>query len=274
MPDLFLHLNGQQQGPFSQDQVRQLLVEGGVTAATPAWHDGLADWLTVGEILKPASVPGAPPAFAPPVPPTVPQKKGMPGWAIALIVAGICFFGLFVVSCLAGIALGPITNGIKQAQKAATVQSARAISMEMTQYAIDHNGAYPSGKTSTEVFQKLLDDGYATDAGIFYIRMPGKVRATSKHLTAENVCYDVTSGIVNDSPADTPVVFTTGYIVTYAPGGEAQPDPRHPGPFTGISVAYKSGMAKFLKSLKDGAVLSLCPTTFEANGKDYIQLTP
>ena len=94
----------------------------------------------------------------------------------------------------------------------------------MYSYAQDNSGNYPDGKSSTEVFQQLLDGGYVTDASIFYIPAPGKTKPVSgQKLRPENVCWDVTGGLTNHSPGELPLLFLTGYRVSYSPGGAAVP---------------------------------------------------
>src|ERR1700722_12787274 len=70
--------------------------------------------------------------------------------------------------------------GIPQAKRDAMMQQCRQIGLMMISYAMDNaanNNAYPDGKSSTEVFQKLLDSGYCTDPSIFYLSLPGKTPA-------------------------------------------------------------------------------------------------
>jgi hypothetical protein len=154
----------------------------------------------------------------------------------------------------------------------------------MVAYANDHHGSYPDGKTSTEVFQKLLDGHYIDDPTIFYHRsIPGKTRATTSTLTVNNVCFDVTSGVTKDSPDGLPVIFSSGYTVTYAPGASAARDPNSPTPFNGdgIALGYISrdhpeyGLAcQFSISAPDGSIPKFIPETFDAGGKTYRQLRP
>jgi len=275
MPDIYLHLDGQQKGPYQPDQVRQLMTEGKASADTPAWHEGLSDWSTVAAVLPAIPTPGGPPVFRAPVPPPAPAlvKQGMSGWVIAAIVTAVLFvLAIPCIAILAGIALGPITNGIKKAKENMSMQQARQIDIAMFAYAQDHNGAYPTGATSTEVFQKLIDEKYITNPAIFYLAMPGKTKATSNHLTAENVCYDVTAGVTSDSPDGLPVVFSTGYIVTYIPGTDATRDPDGKIPFPGMALAYKDSRALFWKGIPEGP--RVVPSTFNPGSKTYQQLKP
>jgi len=286
MPDIYLHIDGQQTGPYQLDQVRQMLAEGKVSAQTMAWYQGLNEWVMLAKVLATFRPEGTPPAFAPPPPPPpppsqpVPAKKGMNGCLLAaLIVGAVAFVGLFVVSCLAGIALGPITKGIEKAKENMAMQRTRQIGIAMVTYANDHNGAYPGGNTSTEVFQKLLDGKYITDPSVFYLAMTGKTKPASDKLTAENVCFDVTSGVTSDSSGDLPVVFSTGYTVTYSPGAGATRDPGVQLPFPGIVVAFKSNRAQWMGSPNyrvgpDGSIDQFIPATFDPGAKIYQQLKP
>ncbi|BAM86332.1 conserved membrane hypothetical protein [Bradyrhizobium oligotrophicum S58] len=59
---------GQQQGPIAEDELRDLIASGVVTAETLLWSDGMAGWEKAGRIPGlmsgvSASLPGGPPAF-------------------------------------------------------------------------------------------------------------------------------------------------------------------------------------------------------------------
>jgi type II secretory pathway pseudopilin PulG len=277
MPEIYLHLDGQQAGPYQLAQVRQLLSEGKATPETLAWYQGLAEWTPLAKVLAAFSAeqPPVPPPAPAPATPQAPAKKPMSGCLIAAIIVGvIAVIGLVMLPCLAGIALGPITNGIKKAKESAEMQQTRAINLAMFSYANDNNQMYPDGKTSTEVFQKLIDGGYFTDPSIFYIAgTPGKTKPTSNKLTAENVCFDVTSGVGPDAPEDLPVVFSTGYNVTYAPNAPATRDPAGQTPFPGMAVAYKSNMSRFINEVPNNGV-PVIPANFNPGTKTYRQLKP
>src|SRR5438445_2113503 len=63
----FYAANGQQQGPFPEAQLRDLIARGTVRADTLVWSEGMAGWQKVGEI------PGLMSA-----PPSIPQAGGPP----------------------------------------------------------------------------------------------------------------------------------------------------------------------------------------------------
>lgn len=60
----FLHVNGKQEGPFPLAAVQAKISSGDVSATTPVWRNGLAQWMVAGEIpelrsLFPPPFPGA-----------------------------------------------------------------------------------------------------------------------------------------------------------------------------------------------------------------------
>lgn len=126
----------------------------------------------------------------------------------------ITFLAIALILVSLGSTLVPVPGDLRKAQDYAAMQTCRTIALAESQYANDH-GTYPAGQSSTEVFQRLVDGNYVSDPAIFYLRMPGKGRATDVHLKPENVCYDVTSGVDSSAPDGLPVVFVTGYKVDY-----------------------------------------------------------
>jgi hypothetical protein len=178
----------------------------------------------------------------------------------------------------------------KSAQSAALQQS-RSIGLALFQYAQDHSGKYPEGKSSTEVFQKLLDGEYVSNPAVFYVHMHGKITDyhDMKNLKPENNCWDVTCCFDAKSPDDTPLVFLTGYKITYQAGASAIPlDPLHANmtrswsdwwhnvqyPVGGIAACYKSNSAEFVRASPDGSIPNFIPADFDPKGKVYRQLTP
>jgi type II secretory pathway pseudopilin PulG len=190
-----------------------------------------------------------------------------------------------LLAILAGIFLGPVNPGLRKARESRAMQTSRTIALAMFQYANDHQGKYPAVRSSTEVFQQLLDQNYVTDSKVFYVELPGKTPPTSNKLKSENVSWDVTSPFDASSSNDVPVVFLTGYRVSYVPGGKAVPLAR-PTSFEadGIPVCYHSNTAWFKRTAShavpsshtepDGVVENFVPTTFRSNGQNYQQLTP
>ena len=134
---------------------------------------------------------------------------------------GCVLLGIALILFL-GPALAPRPGGIQRAPESSAMQAARSINLLMFSYANDNDQQYPVGKSSTEIFQKLLDGKYASDNSVFYLPLPGKIKPKpGEKLKPENVGFDVTVSIDSSSPDQLPVVFMTGYKVTYAPGSSA-----------------------------------------------------
>ena len=257
MAEIYLHLNGEQKGPFPVETVRAMLAAGEGTPETLAWHPGLSQWSTVAALVGPPPVPGAP--GIPPVPLPPVKSKPMSTWLIVLLaVLGV---GVLTIPCCCGVALGPITNGIKRAKENVALQHSRTIALAMMAYAEDHHGHYPDAgegpaagsvvtigggspgaSTSTEVFQRLIDGHYVTDPAIFYFDMPGKVKPVGDRLAANNVCYDVTAGLTTDSPSGIPMVYPTGYTVTFS--GDIRVTRGAGAPYDRFITTYTGGAAR------------------------------
>ena len=218
-----------------------------------------------------------------------------PGFVITcIVVVLVTLFILFV--------FGGEPSSRPQTPANASMQTARQIGQCLFSYSSDNtqnNNAYPDGNSSTEVFQKLIDEGYVTDSTVFYLPLPGKIKPLpGQKLKPENVCFDLTSGVDSNSPSGLPLVFMTGYKVTYAPGAAAvrltKPYPQyylkprtwsqwwnneHPDLAQfGIAVMYKGNEAKFMKLgttvNPDGSIPNFIPPDFKPDGRTYRQLTP
>src|SRR5476649_1317701 len=77
-----------------------------------------------------------------------------------------------IIAILAGVALGPITNGIKQAKHNSSMQQGRQIGQMMFSYATDNtqNGnAYPADATAAKIAGNLLNGNYASDPAVFVV---------------------------------------------------------------------------------------------------------
>jgi hypothetical protein len=162
------------------------------------------------------------------------------------------------------------------------VQTSHAIGLAMYSYANDNGGKYPTGKSSTEIFQQLVDGGYVSDPKIFYfeeLHVPGKHPAMSTKLKPENICWDVTTPLELTSDPSLPLLFITGFKMNYVPGGSAVPRPT-PTPSSvihaGIYIFYVNNSAMF--RVNDGKPDEIVPNvvdpSFKPSGKTYIQLSP
>ena len=187
-----------------------------------------------------------------------------------------------------GLFLGPIGPGIKRSAHSADLQLAHALGNALYSCANDNLGEFPDGTSSTAVFQKLLDGGYVSDPGYFYVPMRGKVKADphQKILKPENVCFDVTTGASEKDSSSLPVLFLTGYRVTYAPGSAAVPIGKTFPPYLlsdswftsldyapGIAAYYLDNHTVWINAQGD-SIPNFEPSTFDAHGKTYRQLAP
>jgi hypothetical protein len=213
-------------------------------------------------------------------------------WLAPLLGIGIGF-ALFVI------VFGPINRGggLMKNVASANMQTAHTLALALFQYSIDHDGNYSDAKSSTEIFQRLIDGGYITDPKIVYLSVPGKTMPVpGAKLTPENVGWDVTADVTSSSPDGLPLVFMTGYRIEYEPDGRAIPvggsneavAPRRTWqewwngrnvPPAGIPVAYKSNQTIFIPAKESfvgphGAILHFVDPKTDFAGKTYRQLTP
>ena len=56
--EIYIHRDGQQQGPYTLEQVNTFLAEGSLQATDLAFHEGLADWVPLSQVSG-VVVPGA-----------------------------------------------------------------------------------------------------------------------------------------------------------------------------------------------------------------------
>ncbi len=167
------------------------------------------------------------------------------------------------------------------------MQAAHALGLALYSYANDNNGLYPDASSSTEAFQQLLDGGYISDPTILYVAMDGKTKASKdqKKLRPENVCWDITAGASKEDSGSLPLLFLTGYRITYTPGSDAVPEIK---PFPayrlnnswfadlsnpGIAAYYVDNHAVWLLA-QGNLIPHFVPQNFDAQGKTYRQLTP
>jgi hypothetical protein len=197
-----------------------------------------------------------------------------------------CLISSGTILILAGLFIYPVFKNAKQkAIESSGIQSLAAIKSALVTYSFQHDGKFPQGKTSTEVFQQLLDGGYISDATTFYYPLPGKigVKPASKKLLPENVSFDLTDIAYDQMPDDFPVVFLSGFKVNYQAGAKAVPlgGPRSWADWLkgrhhawSMLECTKDGKASFVPTAPDGAIPNFIPADFDSNGRTYRQLTP
>ena len=182
--------------------------------------------------------------------------------------------GIFGTFLLAG--FSPARAAMMEARETAWVEQTRQIGMALFAYASDNNENYPDGRSSTAIFQTLLDGRYLSDPAVLLLPLPNKTEALAgQRLKPENVCFDMTCCLDISAPDLLPLVYMTGYKVTYKAGGSAVPVAKPP-LSPGIAVMYKSNSAKFLRpspGSPDGAIANFIPLGVSL-AKPYHQLTP
>jgi len=67
MREYYLLVDNQQVGPYTAEQLHELLAQGQLTAESPAWYDGLPDWAPLGTILEDVALPAPAPVAPAPV---------------------------------------------------------------------------------------------------------------------------------------------------------------------------------------------------------------
>jgi hypothetical protein len=191
---------------------------------------------------------------------------------------------LLVVIVIGVLFLVPISPA-PHSHSSPCLQESHILGDALYAYANDHRGNYPEGTSSTEIFQQLLDQGYITDASILYVAMDGKTEAAvgQKELKPENVSWDVTGGVNANDSGHLPLLFLTGFRVTYAPNGGIEPiiKPYPPyrdfGSGSGLAVFFKDNSTAWVMPTDSGlgySMAHLLPSNFDAHGKTCRQLTP
>ncbi len=208
-----------------------------------------------------------------------------------------------IIAILAGVALGPITSGIKTAQHNAAMQNSRSIALLCFQFSIDNDGSYPAGgvngtgNTSTGIAQQLLQNKYTSDATMFFQSgNPGKTKykgsgGSFADFSASNISWDFTgvsggtgssvSGITSSSSDLLPVVYCTGNSVVYpntaGTGLNLQLSSSNTFGLDGIAVTYKSNSAQFIRGInnngQDGVAKDFIPSAF-GDTAQYVQMKP
>jgi prepilin-type N-terminal cleavage/methylation domain-containing protein len=125
-----------------------------------------------------------------------------------------------IIAILAGVALGPITNGIKKAKQSSGVQQSHALGLAMYSAANDNSQLYPdtAGTDASLIAKLLLGGGYVTDASIFFLS--GDTAATKytgsapiSGLQQQNVTWDFMgnggSGVSSVSYPYLPLLWST-----------------------------------------------------------------
>ena len=143
--NIHLAIGGKTDGPFTLDEVKEMLQRGKISAMTLAWHDGAAEWAPLGVLLKnEINFAQLPPPLPRQAPLAEAAKKNpgiglasfwisvltVPFWIILLVVAGAAHHagagdesaimiavGLILFVGVGVNALGLILGGVAATQK-------------------------------------------------------------------------------------------------------------------------------------------------------------
>jgi prepilin-type N-terminal cleavage/methylation domain-containing protein len=206
-----------------------------------------------------------------------------------------------IIAILAGVALGPITRGIKQAQESTSMQTCRQIGLMEFAYSNDNNQVYPYASDNSETIENLLLNGnYASDPNVFYIAStPGAAKPTasaggvytepSKACTFDFTVYSGATppqGLTSTAADSTPLCEGTGgaWVIPAAVGvnGVTATINTTKTAFgtDGIPVTYKSNSAIFLKCIATGtgtgsSIQPIIPASYsDPNGSKYTMVNP
>jgi len=89
--NIYLYLNDQQTGPYTEEQLRTMLISGTINTEQLSWHEGLAEWQPLKTILSIAPIPTPPQRIAPTTVTTQLTSKS--------IKACLALFALLFVIC-------------------------------------------------------------------------------------------------------------------------------------------------------------------------------
>ena len=197
-----------------------------------------------------------------------------------------------IIAILAGVALGPITNGIKQAQHNAALQTGRQIGQLCFAWSTDNNGVYPSDTTAVKIAQDLINANYASDPGLFGVSSQKTLNSTKPTVTGTAITLDksnvswcftcvtlaTSAGVTSSGTSDLiPLIyFNNGFGVSpTSPFPATAGTASHIGtygtaaPFgnDGTAVFYKGNNAVYMKA-GTGGVLGQVENFISANNQD------
>jgi len=161
-----------------------------------------------------------------------------------------------IIAILAGVALGPITSGIRKARESACMQTTRTLALAEFQYANDNNN-YPDGADAGVLCAALVSGNYISDSKTLQITGGKAVSpAAGGTIAKANVDYDFTGvqsggvavGIPSSAPDGTPLVWSpepgVSAIPTTTAGLAFAPTTGLFGT-DGMAVAYKNNNSFF-----------------------------
>jgi prepilin-type N-terminal cleavage/methylation domain-containing protein len=182
-----------------------------------------------------------------------------------------------IIAILAGVALGPITNGIKQAKHNAALQQVRQIGQLCFAFSTD-NGNYPAGGTTSSgvtIADQLINANYVTDPSVFVVSSQSGTTAgsvsdgVSANLSSNNVSYSFTisatagTGITSNASDLIPLVYfnngpgsgvTTAIHATGSSAISVTYGSAAPFGTDGAAIFYKGNNAVYTKAGLSGTI--------------------
>jgi len=176
-----------------------------------------------------------------------------------------------IIAILAGVALGPITNGIRIAKHNASMQTGRQLGQVCFAYSTDNtaNGnSYPAATTATIIAQNLINANYVSDPSIFVVSgqtgvVPAVAAGGTITMASSNVSWSFTvqalntlGGVTSTTSDLIPLIFfnaspgvALGSPFPAASGGKSITlATTSPFALDGIAVFYKGNNAEYLKA--------------------------
>jgi prepilin-type N-terminal cleavage/methylation domain-containing protein len=179
-----------------------------------------------------------------------------------------------IIAILAGVALGPITGGIKKAKESGAMQTTRTVALAEFQYANDNDGAYPDGADAGIIASALVNGNYASDPKLFVISSdPNYVAYTpvaGGTIPATAISYDFLglaatnpiAGLSSSTPDQAPVCWSDGdpgcTVPTTADVGKSFVPSTGIFGKDGVAVCYHSNNA-FFRSVNHTASVTFPP---------------
>lgn len=136
MAEYYLSKNGHQSGPFSQQQIDQM-VRSGLLTGTELFRQGDApDWKPITQLAG-----FVPPLVPPPISAPAPaQPAGKSNCLLlGMVGAAVCVILVAVIGLLAAIAVPNFLRARKRSQATSVLSDLRIIDAAIDQYAIEHN---------------------------------------------------------------------------------------------------------------------------------------